>query len=137
MEEVVQAGEAHAAQGQPADAPDEAPAERRQERPPLRVGDELEELERRRFQAGLQAERRLRLEEADARIAAAQDLVAAERAVVVTAERELLALAGAWHFFRRPEQRERLRAMGCTLGQGYLFGRPLVADELRTRILEG
>ena len=36
----------------------------------------------------------------------------------------------------RPEQHERLRAMGCTLGQGYLFSRPLVADELRSRILE-
>ncbi len=29
------------------------------------------------------------------------------------------------------EQRERLRAMGCALGQGYLFARPLTDDALR------
>lgn len=69
-----------------------------------------EERERRQFQAGLQAERRVRLEEADARIAAAQDLVLAERASVAAAERELLALGGPWHFFQRQEQRENVQS---------------------------
>jgi EAL domain-containing protein (putative c-di-GMP-specific phosphodiesterase class I) len=27
----------------------------------------------------------------------------------------------------RPEQRELLRAMGCSLGQGYLIGEPMTA----------
>ncbi|MFM7065690.1 MAG: hypothetical protein ACKO0U_02525 [Gammaproteobacteria bacterium] len=68
-----------------------------------------EERERRQFQASLQGERRTRLEEADARIAAAQELVVAERARVAAAERELLALTGLWHFFRRQEQRDEVR----------------------------
>jgi hypothetical protein len=69
-----------------------------------------EERERRQFQAGWQADRRVRLEEADARIAAAQELVTAERSRVAAAERELLALTGPWHFFRRREQREEVLA---------------------------
>jgi len=36
----------------------------------------------------------------------------------------------------RPEQREGLRAMGCTLGQGYLFARPMAADELAASLIE-
>jgi len=35
----------------------------------------------------------------------------------------------------RPEQRDRLRSMGCSLGQGYLFSRPVFADELESRFL--
>lgn len=68
-----------------------------------------EERERRVFQAGRQAERRTRLEEADARIAAAQDLLAVARANVAVAERELLALGGPWHFFQRQAQREEVQ----------------------------
>ena len=68
-----------------------------------------EERERRKFQAALQAERRVRLEEADAKLAAAQDYLVAERANVAAAERELLALGGPWHFFQRQEQREAVR----------------------------
>jgi EAL domain-containing protein (putative c-di-GMP-specific phosphodiesterase class I) len=29
-----------------------------------------------------------------------------------------------------PEQADALRALGCRLGQGFLFGRPVPADEL-------
>ena len=29
----------------------------------------------------------------------------------------------------RPEQAAALRALGCELGQGYLFSRPVCADE--------
>jgi EAL domain-containing protein (putative c-di-GMP-specific phosphodiesterase class I) len=30
----------------------------------------------------------------------------------------------------RPEQRDRLRALGCRYGQGFLFSRPLASDEM-------
>jgi len=33
-----------------------------------------------------------------------------------------------------PEQHVRLRALGCELGQGFLFATPLPADELRARL---
>ena len=36
----------------------------------------------------------------------------------------------------RAEQRDGLRAMGCTLGQGYLFARPMAADDLAAFVLE-
>lgn len=36
----------------------------------------------------------------------------------------------------RPEQREGLRALGCTLGQGYLFARPMAADDLAATLIE-
>ncbi|HXK10781.1 MAG TPA: EAL domain-containing protein [Vicinamibacteria bacterium] len=34
----------------------------------------------------------------------------------------------------RPEQAARLREYGCTLGQGFLFARPVEADEMRERL---
>lgn len=37
----------------------------------------------------------------------------------------------------RPEQRDGLRALGCTLGQGYLFARPMSADDLAAAWLNG
>jgi predicted signal transduction protein with EAL and GGDEF domain len=36
----------------------------------------------------------------------------------------------------RAEQRDGLRAMGCTLGQGYLFARPMAADDLAAFVRE-
>jgi len=36
----------------------------------------------------------------------------------------------------RPEQRWGLRAMGCTLGQGFLFARPMTADDLAASLAE-
>jgi EAL domain-containing protein (putative c-di-GMP-specific phosphodiesterase class I) len=36
----------------------------------------------------------------------------------------------------RPQQRDALRAMGCTLGQGYLFARPMAAEEFAASLLE-
>lgn len=35
------------------------------------------------------------------------------------------------------EQQERLRAMGCELGQGYLFARPVAADQVPALLLRG
>lgn len=67
-----------------------------------------EEQERRAQQGGLQAARRLRLQEADGKIAAAQEQVANERSRVAVAERELISLSGPWHYFQRQEQREAL-----------------------------
>ena len=67
-----------------------------------------EEQERRAQQGGLQTARRGRLQEADGRIAAAQEQVNAERAAVAAAERELISLSGPWHYFARREQREAL-----------------------------
>jgi hypothetical protein len=34
----------------------------------------------------------------------------------------------------REEQAARLREYGCTLGQGFLFSRPIEADEMRERL---
>jgi len=34
------------------------------------------------------------------------------------------------------EQHERLRAAGCQYGQGYLYSRPLAADEFEAWLLE-
>lgn len=77
-----------------------------------------EEQERRIQQAGLQSARRARLQEADGKIAAAQEQVVRERAVVAAAERELISLSGPWHYFQRQEQREavaeaRIREQGA------------------------
>ena len=36
----------------------------------------------------------------------------------------------------RPEQRDGLKAMGCSLGQGFLFARPMGADELSASLIE-
>jgi hypothetical protein len=69
---------------------------------------QLEEQERRAQQGGLQAARRLRLQEADGKIAAAQEQVTAARAQVAAAERDLISLSSPWHYFQRQEQRELL-----------------------------
>ena len=42
----------------------------------------------------------------------------------------VLGLAGCGHGDKTDAQRELLRRMGCPRGQGYLFGRPVPADEL-------
>jgi predicted signal transduction protein with EAL and GGDEF domain len=36
----------------------------------------------------------------------------------------------------RPEQREALRALGCTLGQGFLFARPMSAEEFGASLID-
>jgi diguanylate cyclase (GGDEF)-like protein/PAS domain S-box-containing protein len=36
----------------------------------------------------------------------------------------------------RPEQRDGLRALGCTLGQGFLFAHPMNATQFVTKVLE-
>ena len=36
-----------------------------------------------------------------------------------------------------PRQAERLRNLGCGMGQGYMFGRPVDGDAIRARILDG
>jgi EAL domain-containing protein (putative c-di-GMP-specific phosphodiesterase class I) len=41
-----------------------------------------------------------------------------------------LGLAAVAEGIEHPAQAERLRQMGCRLGQGYLFGRPAPADEI-------
>ncbi len=56
--------------------------------------------------------------------------------------RAIIALGKTLHIetvaegIERPEQREGLRAMGCTLGQGYLFARPMAADDLAASLIE-
>ena len=79
---------------------------------------QYEEQERRAQQSGLQSARRLRLQEADGRIAAAQEQVTAARAQVAAAERDLISLSGPWYYFQRQEQREvvadaRIREQGA------------------------
>ena len=37
----------------------------------------------------------------------------------------------------QPAQRELVRALGCTIGQGYLFARPLPADEFGQLLANG
>jgi diguanylate cyclase (GGDEF)-like protein len=43
---------------------------------------------------------------------------------------ESLGLAAVAEGIEHPAQAERLRQLGCGLGQGYLFGRPMPADEV-------
>jgi hypothetical protein len=79
---------------------------------------QLEEQERRAQQGGLQSARRLRLQEADGKIAAAQEQVTAARSQVAAAERDLISLSSPWHYFQRQEQRElvvdvRIREQGA------------------------
>jgi EAL domain-containing protein (putative c-di-GMP-specific phosphodiesterase class I) len=35
----------------------------------------------------------------------------------------------------RPQQRDGLRALGCTLGQGFLFARPMPPEEFSSTVL--
>ncbi len=57
--------------------------------------------------------------------------------------RSILTLAGALDLavvaegIETPAQREMLSRLGCTLGQGYLFSRPLPPEELTTRLKQG
>ncbi len=56
--------------------------------------------------------------------------------------RAIIALGKALHLdtvaegIERAEQRDGLRAMGCSLGQGYLFARPMGGDDLAEFFLE-
>ncbi|HEX2087273.1 MAG TPA: EAL domain-containing protein [Solirubrobacteraceae bacterium] len=48
-----------------------------------------------------------------------------------------LELATVAEGIERPEQEEELRALGCQLGQGFLFARPMGEAELTRRLSEG
>jgi len=49
---------------------------------------------------------------------------------------DTLALRTVAEGIELPEQRDRLRDMGCTLGQGYLFAHPLDRDELEALLAQ-
>jgi EAL domain-containing protein (putative c-di-GMP-specific phosphodiesterase class I) len=56
--------------------------------------------------------------------------------------RAIIALGRTLHLetvaegIERPQQREGLRALGCTLGQGYLFAHPMSADEFTALLVQ-
>ena len=55
----------------------------------------------------------------------------------IVALAETLGLRTVAEGIEDPAQRERLRVMGCDLGQGYLFARPLDATALQALLTEG
>ena len=55
----------------------------------------------------------------------------------IVALADMLELRTVAEGIERPEQRERLCAIGCLLGQGYLFARPLDAVAIRALLTEG
>jgi len=55
----------------------------------------------------------------------------------IVALAETLGLRTVAEGIEEPAQRERLQAMGCDMGQGYLFARPLDATALQALLAEG